>query len=71
MSALKCFYTDKPSGDFLAIYSDLSGATYFIQKDNGWTCDDFNGRIVDEHWFSDAGYLYFKDAAESLSAVIV
>lgn len=55
---LKCFYTDKPKGNIIAIYSDLSGAEYFHLTDSGkWTSDD--NYTVDLDWFTDAGYLWF------------
>lgn len=61
MTQLKCFYTDEPKGNILAIYDDLSGATYFsLRSENAWCCADFEGRVtVDKDWFLDAGYLHF------------
>ena len=60
---IKCFYTDTPKGDFLAIYGDLSGANYFYpQSDGTWSSDEIG--IVDADWFADAGYLWFIEHVE-------
>ena len=62
--SLKCFYTDKPSGNFLAIYSDLSGAEYFYQQEiDSWSSD--NVGICDADWFTDAGFLWFIQDGEN------
>jgi hypothetical protein len=66
---MKCFYTDKPSGVFFAVYSDLSGAYLFKQVgDNKFieASNDDTGE-VDADWFVDAGYLWFFNIDEKFA----
>ena len=61
---MKCFYTDKPSGAFFAVYSDFSAAFLFNETDSGKYEDiagnDFEDE-VDADWFIDAGYVWFVE----------
>jgi hypothetical protein len=59
-NAMKCFYeeTELPKV-FIAIYSDLSGADIFGNHDDGFYSPSRDLNVPDNHWFIDAGYLWF------------
>lgn len=55
---MKCFYEESELPKvFIAIYSDGSGCDIFRKRDN----DFYSGThgLVDNQWFTDAGYLWF------------
>lgn len=57
-----CFYEDEPANGscFIAVYSDLSGASLFCRFDNGdYSSTDADLIPPDGDWFADAGYLWF------------
>jgi len=58
---MKCFVDEEPKeGAFFAVYSDLSGATFFYKDDTGIFRDPVNDMEIDDvNWFQDAGYLWF------------
>lgn len=58
---MKCFVDEEPKeGAFFAVYSDLSGATFFYKDDTGIFRDPVNDREIDDvNWFLDALYLWF------------
>lgn len=53
---MKCFINEEPKEDvFFAVYSDLSGATFFYKDDTGIFIDPINDREIDDvNWFLDA-----------------
>jgi hypothetical protein len=58
---MKCFYEveDLPN-NFIAIYSDLSGCDIFGKHDDGiYGSPTRDLNVPDNHWFTDAGYLWF------------
>lgn len=63
---MKCFYEDKPKGDFIAIYDDVSSCHIFRETAAGkFTSSSFFDKEegkdveVDSDWFADAGFLWW------------
>lgn len=60
MSNLNFFYTDKPTGKFIALFSDGSGGDIFMEvgkKDGITQYVDSHGELIeDETYFEDCGY---------------
>ena len=58
---IKCFYEEAELPKvFIAIYSDLSGCDIFGKQDNGiYGSPTRDLDVPDNHWFTDAGYLWF------------